>query len=227
MARIRAELFWFCALLWGAVGCAPVKEVGAAEPSEAIRTATISLPGRCAGVVAEDGMFAVTAAHCIRPGERELAIQYSNGVGDVAKIASLDRAQDIAILSLGHRAPVKGLAFAEALPTPGTGVYFGGRLDGSRAVQFVQVLRLGRCPSLPDVPQALFTSLHGQKGDSGAPVVDTNLRVVGLVHGGAACSIAAPTQGVTRMLSAIQGAPAAFGVGGAGGAGTPGQTPAN
>jgi S1-C subfamily serine protease len=216
MARVRAELFCFCALLWGALGCAPVKEVGAAEPFEAIRNATISLTGRCAGVVAEDGMYAVTAAHCIRPGEGDVAIQYSNGVGDTARIASLDRAQDIAILKLGHRAPVKGLAFADALPIPGTGVYFGGRLNGPRAAQFVQIMKLGRCPSLPDVPQALFTSLRGQKGDSGAPVVDTNMRVVGLVHGGAACSIAAPTQGVTRMLAAIQGAPAAFGVGGAG-----------
>jgi S1-C subfamily serine protease len=43
------------------------------------------------------------------------------------------------------------------------------------------------------VPQALFTTLHGRKGDSGAPVVDLQLRVVGLVHGGARCSIAAPT----------------------------------
>jgi S1-C subfamily serine protease len=87
----------------------------------------------------------------------------------------------------------------------------------------VELERLGRCPSLPGVPQALFTSLHGEKGDSGAPVVDHKLQVVGLVHGGAACSVAAPTAEIVPMLDTLVAEVARpgaeQGVGGSGAAG--------
>jgi S1-C subfamily serine protease len=219
MHRVWAGILPACALWLAAIGCAPVREVSAAEPSELIRRATISLPGRCAGVVAQGGDFAVTAAHCISPGEEFVAVEFFDGSSDVADVVLHDRGQDIAILDLTRQPPSEGLAFATALPEPGTDVYFGGRLEATHPVQFVKVVRLGRCPSLPQVPQALFTSLHGAKGDSGAPVVDTRLRVVGLVHGGAACSIAAPTHDVNQLIASVERESNGTAVGGAGSAG--------
>ncbi|MGA9526242.1 MAG: serine protease [Myxococcaceae bacterium] len=219
MHRVWAGILPACALWLAAVGCAPVREVSAAEPSDVIRRATISLPGRCAGVVAQGGEFAVTAAHCISPEEDFVAVEFFDGSSDVADVALLDRGQDIAILDLTKQAPAEGLPFATALPEPGSNVYFGGRLEAMHPVQFVRVVRLGRCPSLPEVPQALFTSLRGEKGDSGAPVVDTQLQVVGLVHGGAACSIAAPTKGVTQLIASVEQKSEGTAIGGAGSAG--------
>ncbi len=225
MHRVWAGILPACALWLVSVGCAPVKDVFAAEPSEVIRRATISLPGRCAGVIASGGDFAVTSAHCISPGEDFVAVEFFDGSTDVADVVLLDRDRDIAILDPTKPAPAEGLSFATALPEPGTDVFFGGRLEAENAVQFVRVVRLGRCPSLPGVPQALFTSLHGEKGDSGAPVVDTRMRVVGLVHGGAACSIAAPTHAVTGLIASVDRAPGGTAIGGAGSAGTPAGAP--
>jgi hypothetical protein len=118
---------------------------------------------------------------------------------------------------------VRALPIATALPLPGAGLLFFGRNDRPNEPQEVELERLGRCPSLPGVPQALFTSLHGEKGDSGAPVVDRDLQVVGLVHGGAACSIAAPTADfapvVDTLVAEVARPDAEQGVGGSGGAG--------
>ena len=129
----------------------------------------------------------------------------------------------MAVIRFDEPAPVRPLPVATAMPVPGEGLLFFGRTDRPNEPQEVELQRLGRCPSLPGVPQALFTSLDGEKGDSGAPVVDRQLQVVGLVHGGAACSIATPTADMAPVLDTLVAElarpGAEQGVGGSGGAG--------
>ena len=50
---------------------------------------------------------------------------------------------------------------------------------------------------------ALFTSIDGIPGDSGAPIVDAGARVVGLVHGGAQCHIATPSDTLRRLIADV------------------------
>jgi hypothetical protein len=87
------------------------------------------------------------------------------------------------------------LRVAARLPRVGDALYFGGRRERKGSAQVFAVLRLGHCPSLPEVTNAIFTNLRARKGDSGAPLVNRALEVVGLVHGGARCNIATPVVG--------------------------------
>jgi|GEM_PF-1559528 len=193
----------------------------------ALKDATVTLyPGHCAGVVVADGRHALTAAHCIDglPGERQpVLLRDGKLLGGEVKV--VDTRRDMAVIRLDTVAPVHPLAVASTPPSPGAELLFAGRNDRPGEPQEVELRRLGRCPSLPSVPQALFTNLHGAKGDSGAPVVDRRLQVVGLVHGGAACSIAAPTAEVSPLLDMLVAEVARpdeqQGVGGAGHAGHP------
>ena len=199
----------------------------AQESSEVhtLRDATVTLfPGHCAGVVVADGRHALTAAHCIDviAGERQPVV-FRDGKMLSGVVKLVDHIRDVAIIRFDEAAPVRPLPLASALPMPGAGLLFFGRNDRPNEPQEVELKRLGRCPSLPGVPQALFTSLHGEKGDSGAPVVDRELHVVGLVHGGAACSIATPTAEFAPVLDTLVAELAhpepEQGVGGAGNAG--------
>lgn len=208
---------WACGLVVAvsaAVGvwsCAPVEAAEQSELQTRILAATVTLADRCAGVVVEGEQHVVTAAHCIQHGEQEVPLRFADGTKMSAIVLEVDRAADVAILALNEASPALGLPFATELPVPGAAGYFAGRFDRGGALQEVTVVRLGPCPSLPGVPAALFTSLRGLPGDSGAPVVDQSLRVVGLVHGGARCSIAAPTHEVPELLEAMN-----RGVGGSG-----------
>ncbi len=209
--------------------CNPAKKQQAEEDASpdfrALKDATVTLfPGHCAGVVVADGRHALTAAHCIdvAPGERQpVVLRTGQMLSGVVKI--VDAVRDVAVIRFDEAAPVHPLAVATSLPIPGAGLLFAGRNDRPIEPQEVELERLGRCPSLPGVPQALFTSLHGEKGDSGAPVVDHKLQVVGLVHGGAACSVAAPTAEIVPMLDTLVAEVARpgaeQGVGGSGAAG--------
>jgi S1-C subfamily serine protease len=190
-----------------------------------LRDATVTLfPGHCAGVVVADGRHALTAAHCIdvAPGERQpVVLRTGRMLSGVVKV--VDPLRDLAVIRFDELAPVRPLSVASAMPLPGEGLLFFGRTDRPNQPQEVSLERLGRCPSLPGVPQALFTSLHGEKGDSGAPVVDRQLHVVGLVHGGAACSIATPTAEFAPVLDTLVAEvarpEAEQGIGGSGSAG--------
>jgi S1-C subfamily serine protease len=222
------------------VACVPTRQEDADAPGEAtaaeagspdevltLRNATVTLaPGHCAGVIVADGHHVLTAAHCIQgaPGQRQsVVLRDGQLLGGEVKV--VDARRDMAVLRLDRVAPVRPLMVATRLPSPGEELLFAGRNDRPGEPQEVQLRKLGRCPSLPQVPQALFTSLHGAPGDSGAPVVDQDLRVVGLVHGGAACSIAAPTAEVSPLVDMLVAEVAhpdsAQGVGGSGGAGQP------
>jgi S1-C subfamily serine protease len=190
-----------------------------------LKDATVTLfPGHCAGVVVADGHHALTAAHCIDVapgGHQPVVLRSGKLLSGVVKVVDPER--DLAVIRFDEKAPVRALPIATVLPTPGEGLLFAGRNDRPIEPQEVELKRLGRCPSLPGVPQALFTSLHGEKGDSGAPVVDHRLQVVGLVHGGAACAVAAPTADfaplVDTLVAEVAHPDAEQGVGGSGAAG--------
>ncbi len=208
------------------VGCTPSKPEE--EPRQDVATlqnATVTLyPGHCAGVIVADGHHALTAAHCLDgpPGSPQpVVLRGGKRLDGVVKL--VDPRGDLAVIRFDTAAPVRPLPLAPTLPLAGEPLLFAGRNDRPGAPQDITLERLGRCPSLPGVPQALFTSLHGAKGDSGAPVVDRQLQVVGLVHGGAVCSIAAPTASLVPFLDTLvaevaRGEPAQ-GVGGGGSAG--------
>lgn len=177
----------------------------ATQDFSALEEATVTLfPGHCAGVVVADGRHALTAAHCI-DGEagQHLPVVLKDGQTLGGEVVLVDELKDVAVLRFPKAAPVRPLPVAHMLPPPGAGLLFAGRNDRPGSLQEVVLERLGRCPSLPGVPYALFTSLHGKKGDSGAPLVNRQLQVVGLVHGGAACSIATPTADFASVLDTL------------------------
>lgn len=189
----------------GAVGVAVLVACGGVGeaprgPADVEQATVILEPGHCAGVVVEDGRHALTAAHCVMPGDGRVEVSLHDGRQLGGTYVSVDRGQDMAIIRLDERAPVRPLEVGDALPRPGESLLFVGRGDRPGEPQSVTLERLGRCPSLPEVPAALFTTMHGAPGDSGAPLVDPEGRVVGLVHGGARCSIAAPTAEVAPEL---------------------------
>ncbi|QSQ23660.1 trypsin-like peptidase domain-containing protein [Pyxidicoccus parkwayensis] len=179
--------------------------VGEAPPDvDDVAAATVTLgQGHCAGVVVEDGSHALTAAHCVSPLETRVDVSFMNGQRIGGTYVHVDRGRDVAIIRLDARAPVRGLEVADAMPTPGEPLVFTGRFDRPGDAQEAVLERLGRCPSLPQVPAALFTTMRGRPGDSGAPLVDSHMRVVGLVHGGAACRIATPTAGLGTLVGEL------------------------
>ncbi|MFZ5472149.1 MAG: S1 family peptidase [Myxococcota bacterium] len=170
------------------------------EASQRIHEATVTfVPPYCAGVVVGDGRRTLTAAHCVLAPDQPAMVALYDGRVAEGRWERIDTAQDVAVLVFEEPLPVRGLAVAEQLPAQGEVVLFCGR-DGGPHTQVAAVERLGRCPSLPNVAQALFTTLRGYRGESGAPVVDLKLQVVGLVHGGAACNIATPTATIASAL---------------------------
>src|SRR5207237_2370176 len=85
---------------------------------------------------------------------------------------------------------------------PGTVLCFEGNPSRPR-FQSARLDKSGRCPSLPDLPNALFTSIAGVPGDSGAPLGAVVAEVVGLVHGGARCHIATPADTLVRLVDRV------------------------
>jgi hypothetical protein len=83
-------------------------------------------------------------------------------------------------------------------------LFFQGHPERPRFQQ-ARLDRVGTCQSLPALPNALFTSIEGVPGDSGAPLVDGGARIVGLVHGGADCHIATPANTLATMLEDVLG----------------------
>jgi S1-C subfamily serine protease len=191
----RRHVSTLCGLLvFGAV--APVHgQAFSRSLQQIVDAATLTVvPGTCAGVVVGDESHAITAAHCIGA-ERRLTVRFHDGRVTSATVAALDRERDVALLELTDPAGVNPLRIATQLPRIGEALYFGGRQDRQGSAQVFAVLQLGRCPSLPQVENAIFTNLRARKGDSGAPLVNKSLEVVGLVHGGARCNIATPIIG--------------------------------
>ena len=172
---------------------------------EHVADATVTLPERsCAAVVAGARDRVVTAAHCVTKGATAVEVETQSGERLSASVAYLDRDRDLAVLGLDRDLAVTPLALGSELPRAGAQVLFVGRVDRPSRTQVVRVERLDKCPSLPEVPQALFTSVRARPGDSGAPLVelaDGVPQLVGLVHGGARCHIATPTASLAALPS--------------------------
>jgi S1-C subfamily serine protease len=151
----------------------------------------------CSGALAENPQIVVTALHCLR-GDT-LRLRFSTGEERTGWVVARNEASDQAVLFLEDPVGIEPLSVLRRRQVPGTVLYFEGKPDRPR-FQSARLDRIGRCPSLPDLPNALFTSIEGVPGDSGAPLVDAAGRVVGLVHGGAHCHIATPADSLARLV---------------------------
>jgi len=154
----------------------------------------------CSGAVAESPQIVVTAKHCLE-GDR-LRVRLSTGAHRIAWLVATNDASDQAVLFLEEPAGVTPLEIVHRQQIPGTVLYFEGNPSRPR-FQSARLDRIGRCPSLPALPNALFTSIDGVPGDSGAPLVDGASRIVGLVHGGARCHIATPADSLARLVDHV------------------------
>jgi S1-C subfamily serine protease len=128
-------------------------------------------------------------------------VRLSTGAVRTARLVGANAASDQAVLFLEEPAGVEPLPIVRRRQIPGTLLFFEGNPSHPR-FQSARLDRIGRCPSLPDLPDALFTSIEGVPGDSGAPLVDGAARIVGLVHGGARCHIATPGPPLARLVDA-------------------------
>jgi S1-C subfamily serine protease len=193
------------ALLLVALGAqaqpAPLGEESAVR--RALHAASVQLlPTGCAGVLAESPQLVLTARHCVDEARQTLAVRFSTGATRNAWIVATNVASDQAVLFLEDAVPIEPLVLVRRRQIPGTVLYFEGN-PGRPRFQQARLDRIGRCPSLPDLPNALFTSIRGRPGDSGAPLVDGAARVVGLVHGGAQCRIATPADSLVRLVDGL------------------------
>jgi len=186
----------------------PTSAVPSAAPAalrRALHAASVEIePPGCSGVLDENEQIVLTARHCIDPGVQKLKVRFTNGATRTGWVAATDEAADQAVLFLEDPVDIAPLPIVRRRQIPGTVLYFEGHPDQPR-FQSARLDRIGRCPSLPALPDALFTSIDGRPGDSGAPLVDGAGRIVGLVHGGARCHIATPADTLVRLVDHVLG----------------------
>jgi S1-C subfamily serine protease len=167
------------------------------------RATVVIMPAKCGGVLLESAQVVATALHCVKDGASQ-RVRLPDGEERTARVAVIDEAADQAVLTLDQPAPMTPLSLARRPPITGTVLYFAGNPDRPRP-QDSRLDRIGRCESLPDLDDALFTSIEGTPGDSGSPLVDGAAQVVGLVHGGARCHIATPASTLGPLLDRVLG----------------------
>src|SRR5437870_9113971 len=184
----------------------PARAVRWAAPAalrRALHAASVQIdPPGCSGVLAENDQIVVTARHCIDRGVEKLRVRFTNGATRTGWVVATDAAADQAVLFLDDPVDIEPLPIVRRRQIPGTVLYFEGNPSRPR-FQSARLDKIGRCPSLPDLPDALFTSIAGVPGDSGAPLVDVVAEVVGLVHGGARCHIATPADTLLRLVDRV------------------------
>lgn len=176
---------------------------GAAAPEirASLLAATVLVDSGCSGVLVDGPDLVLTAEHCITGGATH-ALRFSDGTQRTGWVAGVDHDADQALLLLEEPVALAPLALVRQLPIAGTILYFAGH-PGHPRFQEAKLERTGRCPSLPGLGSALFTTIKGIPGDSGAPIVDASVRVVGLVHGGAQCQIATPSDTLRRLIADV------------------------
>jgi S1-C subfamily serine protease len=179
--------------------------VAAAQPPEverALLAASVLLDGgRCSGVLVDGPDLVLTAEHCVDESATH-ALTFSDGSTRTGWVAGVDREADQALLLLEQTVAVQPLALVRQPPIAGTVLYFAGNPKRPK-FQEAKLEKKGRCPSLPGLDTALFTTIDGVPGDSGAAIVDSATRVVGLVHGGAQCHIATPSERLRRLIADV------------------------
>jgi S1-C subfamily serine protease len=181
----------------------PVRAAGDLAVRHALQVASVVVETTgCSGVVAESPQIIVTAKHCLNG--QALRVRLSTGSERTAWVVAVNDASDQAVLFLEEPADVEPLPIVRRRQIPGTVLYFEGNPARPR-FQSARLDRIGRCPSLPDLPDALFTSIDGTPGDSGAPLVDGGGEIVGLVHGGVRCHIATPAGPLARLVDHVLG----------------------
>jgi S1-C subfamily serine protease len=168
-----------------------------------LHDASVNVGGGCSGVLTEGQDLVVTARHCVT-GRHGLEIRFSNGLVRTGWVAATDEIADQAVLLLEDPVPVAPLTLVRTAPIDGTILYFEGNPREPR-FQEAKLEHSGTCPSLPRLSNALFTTIRGVPGDSGAPLVDSAGRIVGLVHGGAQCAIATPANTLARLIDRVLG----------------------
>jgi len=168
---------------------------------ELVQASTVRLASGCSGAVAERPDLIVTALHCVKD-RTSVGVRFANGAETTARVAATDTAADQAVLMLPQPAPASAtpLHIATRRQIPGTVLYYYGHPDRV-AFQTARLDRVGQCPSLPALQNALFTSIAGKPGDSGSPLVNAEGEIVGLVHGGAACRIATPANTLLALVA--------------------------
>ena len=196
---------------WAAVACAVVSVSGgsptgalAARPAaveQALLAATVLVGSGCSGVLVDGPDVVLTAEHCVT-GSATHALRFSDGAQRTGWVAGVDHDADQALLLLEEPVTLAPLVLSRQQPIVGTVLYFAGNPRSPR-FQEAKLERTGRCPSLPGLGSALFTTIAGVPGDSGAPIVDAGSRVVGLVHGGAQCHIATPSETLRRLIADV------------------------
>lgn len=179
--------------------------VGAAGEPRSVRAlvadATVRLATGCSGAVAEAPRIVVTALHCVTD-RAAVGVRFRSGEERTARVAATDADADQAVLVLETPSAVQPLRIVRRRPIPGTVLYYFGHPDRV-GFQTARLDRYDRCPSLPALSHALFTSIQGRPGDSGAPLVDAAGEIVGLVHGGAACRIATPAETLVVLVTDV------------------------
>jgi len=196
--------------LAGFVVALVVAGTAAAEPGDVPRALRRTLhaasvridPPGCSGVLAENRQIVVTALHCIKNGVEHVPLAFMDGEHRRGWVVATDDVADQAVLFLEDPVDIAPLAIVRRRQIPGTVLYFEGN-PGTPRFQSARLDKIGRCPSLPGLANALFTSINGVPGDSGAPLVDVAAEVVGLVHGGARCHIATPADTLARLVDQV------------------------
>lgn len=185
------------------MGAAPGLAPAPPGVRRALHAASAALePIGCSGVLAEEPDIVVTALHCVDDEAGAVRVRFTNGTTRTARVAATDPAADQAVLVLDAPVAIEPLPIVHRRQIPGTVLYFEGHPDEPR-FQGARLDRIGRCDSLPRLPNALFTGIEGRPGDSGAPLVDVAARIVGLVHGGVRCHIATPADSLLRLVERV------------------------
>lgn len=170
---------------------------------EALRSASVVVdPPGCGGALAESPQLVVTARHCVKDEGATLRVRFGPRWTRRAWVVATDERADQVVLLLEDPVPVEPLAIVHRPQIPGTVLYFIGNPTKPRFEE-ARLEKIGRCPSLPDLPNAIFTTIDGVPGDSGSPVVDGAGRIVGLVHGGARCHILTPANTLARLVDGL------------------------
>ena len=177
------------------------RAAGPAGLEQTLLAASVLVGSGCSGVLVDGPDLVLTAEHCVT-GSATHVLRFSDGSERTGWVAGVDHDADQALLLLEKPVVLAPLALVRQPPIAGTVLYFAGNPRTPR-FQEAKLEHTGRCPSLPALGTALFTTIKGVPGDSGAPIVDAGTRVVGLVHGGAQCQIATPSDTLCRLIADV------------------------